>query len=202
MRTYEHELPASYREVKSIDATKPAVGLVFNLLSILPFFVLVPLFLSRYTYRDVIASPWRLAAIGLLLIGMVAYILLHELTHGLAYKCLTGQKLTFGLSWSCAFCGVPGIYCYRRTMLIAVTAPFVVFSLVLIPLFIVAMLTDAAFAMATGILLGLHLGGCSGDLYVTLLLLFVYRDERLLMRDTGPKQTFYLPCDESTTEQA
>jgi len=39
----------------------------------------------------------------------------------------------------------------------------------------------------------LHLGGCSGDIYITYLLLKKYRDPRTLMNDTGPKMTLYVP---------
>ena len=44
-----------------------------------------------------------------------------------------------------------------------------------------------------GILFAIHFGGCIGDLYMTALLLFRYKDPRTLMNDTGPKQTIYLP---------
>ena len=42
------------------------------------------------------------------------------------------------------------------------------------------------------ILLGLHIGGCAGDLYDTRLYFTRFRDPMTLMRDTGPAQTFYV----------
>ena len=42
---------------------------------------------------------------------------------------------------------------------------------------------------------GLHLGGCSGDLYVTYLFLTKFKNKKVLMRDTGPEQFFYVPDD-------
>ncbi len=195
MRTFERILPDGYREVKHIDAAKPTFGILFTVLSMLPFAVLVPVYLSRFTWMDAFeAPPWQLLlAMVCLWGGVIAYIILHELTHGAVYKWLTKEKLTFGLRWSCAFCGVPHIYCYRRTMLLSVTAPFVLFSLIFFPLFIIGMLGNALLALVSGVLLGMHVGGCCGDLYVTFLLLFVYRDKQLLLRDTGPQQTFYMP---------
>ena len=50
---------------------------------------------------------------------LVLYILLHELVHGAAYKLLTGRKLTFGLTLSVAYCGVPDIFVYRNAALAA-----------------------------------------------------------------------------------
>ncbi len=195
MHRFERTLPEGYRAVKEIDAKRAGVGIVFTLLSIIPFFVIIPIFLSRFSLADVYAEDplASLIAMGSLLVSMIAYIILHELTHGAVYKFLTREKLTFGISWSCAFCGVPHIYCYRRTMLWAVTAPFLVFSCVFVPLFVIGMMGQVLLAFVSGILLALHVGGCCGDLYVTCLLLFVYRDDRLLLCDTGPKQTFYMP---------
>ena len=46
-------------------------------------------------------------------------------------------------------------------------------------------------ALFLSFLLVLHLGGCSGDLYDMILLLFVIKGD-VLMKDTGPKQTFYV----------
>ena len=90
-----------------------------------------------------------------------------------------------------AFCGVPEIYVYRRAALISLLAPFTVFTV----LFggAALLLPDAWDKVYAAVLLGLHLGGCAGDLYDTLLFLTRFRDPRTLMRDTGPKQTVYLP---------
>ena len=38
----------------------------------------------------------------------------------------------------------------------------------------------------------MHVGGCVGDLWVTYYLLFKYRDKKMIVNDTGPKQTFYI----------
>ena len=55
--------------------------------------------------------------------AMLLYIVLHELTHGIAYKLTTGRKLTFGFTLSVAYCGVPDIYVYRKA---AMTAPILI----------------------------------------------------------------------------
>ena len=41
-------------------------------------------------------------------------------------------------------------------------------------------------------LLGLHLGGCSGDIYFASLLLFKFKSPDTLARDTGPEQFIYV----------
>jgi hypothetical protein len=75
-------------------------------------------------------------------------------------------------------------------MFITTLAPFVVFSIAfIIPLFFIK---DNAIYVIMSILLGVHIGGCIGDLYCAVLMLFKYHKKNLLINDTGPKQTFYV----------
>ena len=193
-------LPENYREVYRIDAREKRFGLVMNAVALLVLAVVlavaVPLIGPDRILADLQGSLGRTVVILLaFMVSMIAYIILHELVHGLFYHLLTHRKLTFGLSWSCAFCGVPDIWVTRRTALYALLAPFVTFTLLLLPLTILHGMYMPLAGLFSAFLLGLHLGGCSGDLYVTWLLLFRYRTSDLLMRDTGPEQTFCLPAD-------
>ncbi|MBQ7638485.1 MAG: DUF3267 domain-containing protein [Clostridia bacterium] len=189
-KNFETELPSGYREAYSIDAKNIKTGVLLNaagivltaLLIAAAYFIIKPSgFMENFSFsRYVIA-----------LFVLIVYIVAHELTHGAAYKLLTKRKLTFGLSLTVAYCGVPDIYVYRKTALISLLAPFTVFSIV----FLCAALLfrdqwDKFYASAV---FAIHIGGCSGDLFGTLLYLIRFRDKRTLMRDTGPKQTFYLP---------
>ncbi len=123
--------------------------------------------------------------------ALLAYVILHELVHGAAYKILTKQKLTFGLTLTVAYCGVPDIYVYRKASLIALLAPFVLFTVLFaVLLFFMPTAVDKCLM---AFLLGVHVGGCVGDLYGAALYVFRFRDPETLMRDTGPAQTFYLP---------
>ena len=135
----------------------------------------------------------------LLVLGFLAvYVLLlvvHELLHGLAYRLLTRQKLRFGLSWSCAWCGVPDIYVYRGASMVALILPFAVITVLLAAL-LWAFRSDSVLLGVTILMLGAHTGGCVGDLYLFALFLFRYRSPAALIRDTGPEQTVYLPGEE------
>lgn len=190
MKHFEKELPAGYGEAYTIDAADKKVGLYLNLAAGAVILVLVAAaaLIIRPSISFGSGSPWRLIILGL---GMVVYMVLHELTHGAAYKLLTGQKLTFGLTATVAYCGVPDIYVYRKASMISLLAPFVVFTVVFGALTLALRAPLDKFVAAVA--LALHVGGCAGDLYDTGLYLFRFRDPRTLMRDTGPKQTFYLP---------
>lgn len=212
--TFERELPEGYSERKHVNAKSVGFGLVMNLLAFMIFVVVaVPLVLLLNVRADALSDLNFVMIIGAN-VGIVAslvYLVLHELVHGWAYKRRTGEKLTFGLSWSCAYCGVPNIYTYRRAALFAVLAPFVFFSAVMICVGAasfavymcaasdIAIIAAALVFVANAVMFGLHLGGCSGDLYVTLLLLTKFKDDCALMRDTGPEMFLYLP--DSNTQQ-
>ena len=200
MKRFETELPEGYREVYCIDAKDKKTGLILNGAALILFLIaLVPFALTfDYSRLPELVHPRSnlLLMYAIFFGGMLLYIVLHELVHGAAYKILTKQKLTFGITWSAAFCGVPQIYCYRTVMLISILAPFTVFTIVFLPLAL-------AFANNTPVYLGLvllfcaHISGCVGDLYGTSIMLFRYRNSDMLANDTGPKQTFYLPAEKT-----
>jgi hypothetical protein len=194
LKKWEAELPAGYREAFVIDAKNDKKLLLWmNLIVIVVMAVFVAAGFAwlrpfeHFESFSIGAMIWFLAA-------MIVYVVLHELVHGAAYKALTGQKLTFGLTLTVAFCGVPEIYVYRRASLIAVLAPFAVFTVVFGAA--AALLPTAWDRFYAALLLAIHTGGCVGDLWNTLLYLTRFRDPRTLTRDTGPVQTFYLPEDQ------
>lgn len=194
MKTFEPVLPAGYVKTKEIDAKESGFALKLNLLGMIPTAAIIAvafIVIRPFTRETVMSNPYILPGLIGFLLSYIIYIVLHELTHGAAYKALTGRKLKFGFTGLVAFCGVPDIYVYRATALISLLAPFVVFSIVfgILP----AVLTDPWLRFLAWTLLAVHIGGCAGDLYDTFLLLFKFRNPELLMNDTGPVQTFYEP---------
>ncbi len=201
---YTDTLPGEYREVSRINAKSAKFGILFNLLSVIPLALVLGFAIaalkSHGTAPQYVNPQAALIATLIFAVSLILYLLFHELLHGLAYKALTGKKLTFGISWSCAFCGVPDIYVSRRTALIALVLPFAVFTVILVPLTVgLFFVSHIAFFLCAA-LLGLHWGGCVGDLYLILLLLFRYRSSQLLLRDTGPEQYLYLPESETAAQ--
>lgn len=199
MKHFEAELPQGYVAAKIVDAKNTKTAVVFNVVAL---FIMAAVFGAMWLIMfgtqgiDIEQlyegeSPWQsLLYLFLFLLMYFAYIVLHELTHGIAYKALTKQKLTFGMTLSVAYCGVPNIFVYRTCALVALLAPFVVFTPVfLLPALLVENLRLKLIFAAMFVM---HFGGCVGDLYDTCLYAFVFRDKTTLMRDTGPKQTFYV----------
>ena len=190
---FERKLPIGYREAKRIDAQSSRTAVILNLVGLV-IMALVLVFTCLPIFLDGKASVenggfWIWLAV---FASLVAYIVLHELVHGAAYKLTTGEKLTFGISLTCAFCGVPKIYTYRKTALFAVLAPFVLFSVLLVGALVIAYFVNIGLYFVLAFVLANHVGGCVGDLYVGGLLLFKYKDNSVLMNDTGPKMTFFV----------
>ena len=195
-KAFEKELPSGYRIARCIDAKSASFGLIFSLITLLIFVLTIvlcaiPIIFRANEFLDKIDKTSMLTIPLIFFIAYVFYIIAHELTHGFAYKKLTGEKLTFGLSWSCAFCGVPHIFTYRKTALIAVTAPLVIFTVLLIPSLIIAFFINPTLYIILSLLFASHIGGCSGDIYVTYLFLAKYRDKNVLMNDTGPRMAIF-----------
>ncbi len=198
-QNFEKELPAGYKQALYINAKSAKFGIVFNLIGTLIMaavmaIAVLPLAVSgELSWNIFKADPLTLLIADLVtIVSLFGYIVLHELVHGIAYKSLTGEKLTFGMSWSCAFCGVPHIFTYRKTALIAVVAPFAVFTLLFIPILILLYFVSPLYYLIAAFVFAMHFGGCIGDLYVLYLILIKFKGQMLLMRDTGPEQYFYV----------
>ncbi len=187
---YYRELPEGWKEEYAIDAKDKKTIVIMQVAAFLLMILIgggLSFLASRVTVQDFSerALPAGITAI----ISMIAYIVLHELTHGLVYKLYTKEKLTFGLTLTVAYCGVPDLYVSKKVAFLAVIAPFVVFNLVFAaPLFFI---TSMSWFLAFSLLLTIHVSGCVGDLYVAYIILTKFRGRPLLMNDTGPKQTFY-----------
>ena len=189
-KTFEKEVPEGYKLVYHIDAANKKTGLLLTLGSLV-IAAVVLFIIFKAAAPGAFDFENLLIYYVILMVALIAYIVLHELVHGAVYKALTHQKLTFGITWSAAFCGVPDVYTYRDTALKSLVAPLCVFSLILIPLTIWLRNVDAGWYFVCGFLLAMHLSGCIGDIYMTLLFLFKYKDPKTLMRDTGPEQWIY-----------
>ena len=200
-KTFERELPKGYKVGDVIDASKGKFAVILTVLSIVPLFVAVGLLYLPFVLDptavalDVRIGDGKPVYYAIALALTAAYVLLHELVHGAVYKKHTGEKLTYGLALTCAYCGVPKIFTYRKTAIAAVLAPFVLFTLILVPVLAVCYFYNAGLYLALGIVFAMHLSGCSGDLYVAYLFATRYKDNRTLMNDTGPRMAFFIPTD-------
>ncbi len=195
---FETELPEGYELKMHIDAKNKKTAVVYLVLSSLPLIVafavsvLLITFLRGWDARE--DGAFNVAPLITLLVDCIViflYVVLHEAVHGIAYKVLTGAKLTFGLRWNVAFCGVPDIYVYKKAARLAAVMPFIIFNVIFAGLTVgMYFISDLAFLSAS-VILGLHIGGCVGDLHLTYILNHKFKGGKTLVRDTGPEQFIY-----------
>lgn len=189
MNKYYLELPENYKLDKTIDMKKMSTNIFLNVLNILfviiSFLILIPLKFKEIKIDNLIELS---IVMFIALIGFIIYIVLHELTHGLFYKIFTKQKLTFGVSLTYAYCGVPNIYVRKKEAIIACLSPLVIFSIIFLTLIFI--LPPNYINLSIIILFSFHFGGCSGDIYLALILLTKY-DKDTYIKDTGPTQYIY-----------
>ena len=195
---FEKDLPEGYELKLHIDAKDKKTTIIYLVLSLVPVIVtfvvalLIVIFVNGWNTSERNEPDYVLfITLGVTCVIVFLYMILHEIVHGITYKSLTGAKLTFGLRWNVAFCGVPEIYVYRKAVKLAVLMPFIIFNVIFAGLTVgMYFINDIAF-LAASLMLGLHIGGCVGDLHVAYLLDHQFKDNKTLIRDTGPEQFFY-----------
>lgn len=188
---YEETLPEGYREALVIDAGSGKLSSKLKTITVLTDALLfgVIYFIYAKPRMDEIAADFSIIKCVGFIAAYILYIIMHELTHGIVYKLLTKQKLTFGFQPPVAYCGVPGIYAYRITALLSLLAPLTVFSILFAGTFFIV--NDPFVKVLILALSALHLAGCVGDLYNIGLFLFKFKNAAVLRKDTGPKQIYY-----------
>ena len=127
-----------------------------------------------------IAGKWALA-----LLGMVVYIVLHELVHGITMKAFGCPKVKYGFSVLYAYAGSEA-YFRKRPYLVIALAPVVLWGIVLL---IASCLVDDAWFWVVYLVQIQNLSGAVGDFYVSFRFSRLPAD--LLVQDTGTSMTVY-----------
>ena len=204
LSNFETSLPEDYVLIKHIDAKNNGKLIaIYTILSFVPLIIILPAlcFIAYYCNKYSITDTWYAdyGPVALLVTCgvLILYIVLHELVHGITYKFFTGAKLTFGLTLTVAFCGVPNIYVRKKASAFALMMPFLIFSVIFIALTICLWLISPLYGILSGAVFAIHLGGCVGDLHWISMYITKYRHCNTLMRDTGPEQWLYIPKSES-----
>ena len=184
-------LPENFRELLSIDLQKDKkTALLVNMAAVGAMVVLALIGLLLVPFRTLLDfsqgfGPYFLR-LGVLLAGMFAYIVLHELTHAAVMKAYGAKKLRFGFTGMYAYAGSEADYFAKRPYRHIALAPLVLWALIF---GLLSALVPQEWFWVVWILQIANVSGAAGDVYVTLRLLRLPRD--LLVRDTGVAMTVY-----------
>ena len=189
-------LPPGYRCAATMDFNRnrrqimAVLKLSLTLLAapLLLGFILTP---PRPSFRGFLEGwPMWLAMLAML----IAYIPLHELTHGAAMYLLSGIKPCYGLKLPYAWCG-SDVWFDRRSHVITALAPVILWGIVLQAA--IALLPEKWFWPLWAVQLS-NLSGSAGDIYCVWVLLRMSGE--LLIQDTGTRMRVFRKIKSSSEE--
>ena len=183
-------LPDGYREIDSVDLQRDkktailvnGLALLIAAAMVIPAALFVP-FSTLFTQEDGLVAPlWKTLV---LLVSLLAYMLLHELIHGIVMKALGTEKVKYGFTGMYAFAGSDDYYDKKGYIAIAL-APVIFFLLVFIAL---CLLVPREWFWIAYLLQVCNVGGAAGDFFVVAR--FTRLPEDSLVRYSGTGMTVY-----------
>lgn len=194
------ELPAGYSLAEVIDLQSnrrqfwAVNGLALALAAVLAVagVLLVP-------FSSLAGTPlWEIfAALFAMLAGIVLYVILHELTHGVFLYAFTRVRPKFGFVGWAAYCGNTA-YCDKPRYLIVAVAPLILWGAAFAALN--AVLCTGVWFWTVWALQIVNVSGAAGDLFVFFRLLT--RPKHILVNDTGLKMRVYAPLADGGADGA
>lgn len=188
MKSYP-TLPQGYVPFASIDLVhnKKQFWIVNGLSVVLCVIMLILPALWGRSLRDFVGEgplPALLLRLGAALVGLLAYIALHELTHGIVMMAC-GARVHYGYKVAYAYAGSYA-YFTRSAYIVIALAPVVLWGIVFAVL--TACLPREWF-WAVWLWQLMNVSGAAGDFYCTCRILHTPRET--LVQDTGTAMTFY-----------
>ena len=183
MRAVE-SLPEGYEEILSLDlnndkkkkALIQGFALLIAAVLVVPMCFLVPIS-SMFSMDDGLGVYFL--RFGVMLALMVAYVILHELVHGVAMKICGTKKVKYGFTLLYAFAGSDDYYGKWEYLFIAL-APVVFWGIVIA---IINPFVSTAWFWVVYLIQIINLSGAAGDIYVTVKFCKLPKD--VLIKDAG-----------------
>lgn len=183
-------LPEGYSEFYSVDLQKnKKMSLLVNLLAVIiavlllvPMLFLVPI--SSLFVMDKGLGNYVLRFITLIVLT-IAYMILHEITHGIAMKICGTKKVKYGFTGLYAFAGSNDYYSKKAYIFIAL-APIVLWGLLIA---IINPFVPLEWFWVVYSLQIINMSGAAGDLFVTIKFSGFPKD--ILIRDYGVSMTVF-----------
>ncbi len=189
------ELPEGYEALFAIDLQKDKkLALLVNSLALVIALALIVLGGALMLRNSEIVIELTLVKTLALLAGLVVYILLHELVHGIFMRINSGQRPKYGFTGLYAYAGSQAYFAKKPYIVIAL-APIVVWGVVLAAL---CVLVPRDWFWVVWLIQVINLSGAAGDLYVTVR--FSHLPRNILVQDTGVSMTVFGRALEKTAD--
>ena len=183
-------LPENYRPVLTVDLQKDrkkmllvngiaaVIGLVLAVLGHL----YVPIG-AMFSMKDGVLDYFL--RFGALFVGILVYMVLHELVHGIFMRRFSGAKVKYGFTGMYAFAGSDAYFSKKHYIIIAL-APVVVWGIVLA---VICPLVPERWFWVPWFIQVSNISGAAGDFYVTWKFRSLPAD--ILVQDSGVAMTVY-----------
>ncbi len=175
-------LPDGYQEIFSVDLQKDKkIAVLVNILAlIIAVVLLIPanFKIPILTFFDVHQQNYGIKLLAVFA-SLLAYIILHEIVHGIAMKICGTQKVKYGFTGLYAFAGSEDYYNKKSYIFIAL-APIVFWGIVLA---VINVMVPIQWFWGVYFIQVMNLSGAAGDCYVTVKFLRLPKD--ILVKDSG-----------------
>jgi uncharacterized protein with PQ loop repeat len=180
-------LPTGYREIDSIDLqTDKKTALKVNIAAaVIMVLMFIPAVIHMARGSSSLFEGLTIMRVAVLLVGVIAYFILHELVHGITMKLFGTKKVKYGFTGLYAFAGSDDYYDKMSYITIAL-APIVFWGIVLL---ILNLTLGSEWFWVVYIIQIINVSGAAGDMYVTYRMTKLPQD--VLVRDTGVAMTVY-----------
>ena len=184
------KLPQGYEVIRSVDLQKDKKAmLTVNGIALVLTLVLFVIMNSIYSMPKWIDSSLEngtfLFQLIALAIAAIAYIILHEITHGITMKCFGGKEVRYGFTGMYAYAGSQNDWFSRNAYICIALAPLVVWGII----FFVLPFLFPNYTWVFWFLQIFNVSGAAGDMYVTWL--STKMPASVYVRDTGVDMAFY-----------
>ena len=184
------KLPEGYEVIRSVDLQKDKKAmLTVNGIALVLTLVLFVIMNSIYSMTKWIDSSLEngtfLFQLIALAIAAIAYVILHEITHGITMKCFGGKEVRYGFTGMYAYAGSQNDWFSRNAYICIALAPLVVWGII----FFVLPFLFPNYTWVFWFLQIFNVSGAAGDMYVTWL--STKMPASVYVRDTGVDMAFY-----------
>ena len=175
------KLPNEYKELKKIDLQKNIKLAIF--VNVLSLVLAIIVFLIGLLFQPITLN---FGSLFFMLIPMlIAYMVLHELVHGIFFKKFSGEKAKYGFTGLYAFAKSSAYYNKREFIIIGLS-PIVILGVILL---ILNIILNTTLFWHVFIIQIVNISGAAGDLYVTFVMRKMPTD--ILIKDDGVAMTIY-----------
>ncbi len=194
MKAYT-ELPAGYKEILSINLQKDkklaflvnGLAILIGVAMVLPMHFYIPIgtLFDAELFEMEGGIAFYVLRFAVLVVAAIAYLILHELVHGIAMRICGTKKVKYGFTGLYAFAGSEDHYDKSGYIFIAL-APVVLWGAVIA---VINAFMPVEWFWVVYFLQVMNVSGAAGDLYVTVKFSRLPKD--ILVRDNGVGMTVF-----------